>query len=324
MVLRNNIYKISGLGKPVKWWVGLLCGAAFSFVPTGCKPGTDEVAQAKEHQVITAAETVPAKKMVTLGGTVTEIVCALGDCNAIVATDLTSTYPKHMQQLPSMGYRNNIKAEGIISTGADFVLAEADYLDESVVDQLSSTGVAMHVVENNLSKESTIKMVQQLGKLLGKEAKAKELQERIEADFAQVNKHLAEASSRPKVLFVYARGQGTLNIGGKNTFAEKMINLAGGQLAVNQLEEFKPLTAEAVIAANPDYLLFFDSGQQSLGGVEGIMSIPGIKETTAGKKKNIIAMDGLYLSGFGPRVGKAVDELVLKIHPELQATASVQ
>ena len=93
--------------------------------------------------------------------------------------------------------------------------------------------------------------------------------------------------------------------------------MAGGKLAVEDLEGFKPLTTEALIKANPDYLLFFDSGLESLGGIEGALSIQGVKETEAGKKRNFISMDGLYLSGFGPRVGEAVYDLALLIHPEL-------
>lgn len=307
------------------WWLAIAGSVVLGLATVSCTPGTQEQAVAAEKQQALAnpkeAENI---KIAALGGTITEIVCALNYCDNIIATDRTSTYPTHMQQLPSLGYRNNVKAEGVISTGADMVLAETNYLSPSVTDQLQSTGIMLHFFENKLNPESTRDMITNIGKLLGKEARAQELIQEIDADFNQLNTLLAGASTKPKVLFVYARGQGTLNIGGKGTFAENMIELAGGELAVPQIEDFKPLTAEAVIAANPDYLLFFDMGLQSIGGIEGALQVPGIKETTAGKNRNIIAMDGQYLSGFGPRVGKAALELAQKLHPELQPTASVK
>jgi len=56
-------------------------------------------------------------------------------------------------------------------------------------------------------------------------------------------------------------------------------------------------------------ILLFNSGLKSLGGVKGLLQIPGVAETNAGKNKAVITMDGALLSGFGPRVGKAAAHL---------------
>ncbi|WP_222707171.1 heme/hemin ABC transporter substrate-binding protein [Pontibacter qinzhouensis] len=282
-----------------------------------CTKGTSEQATAENTVVFQEPAGTSSVKIVTVGGTITETVCALGLCDNIVATDLTSSYPEHMRQLPSLGYRNSIKAEGIISTGAELVLVEAGYLDKVVEEQLAAANIKTYLFENKWSKAGSAELITALGKLLQQEGKATELVQELEQDFAEVNTLLQRAKTKPKVLFVYARGQGTLNIGGRKTFADAMLQLAGAQLAVPEIEDYKPLTAEAMIAANPDYLLFFDTGLQSLGGAGGVAAIPGIKETAAGKKNQVISMDGLYLSGFGPRLGKAVKELAWQLHPEL-------
>lgn len=98
-------------------------------------------------------------------------------------------------------------------------------------------------------------------------------------------------------------------VAGDHTQLSEMITLAGGQNATGGFEDFKPLTAESVIAANPDVILMFDSGKASLSSEGGVLAVPGVKSTTAGKNNAVIAMDGQYLSGFGPRVGKALVEL---------------
>jgi iron complex transport system substrate-binding protein len=94
---------------------------------------------------------------------------------------------------------------------------------------------------------------------------------------------------------------------------DKMITLAGAENAATGFNDFKPLTAEAMVAANPDVILLFDSGLQSLGGIEGLLKVPGVAQTNAGKNRKVIVMDGQLLTGFSPRVITAIKELSQKI-----------
>lgn len=59
------------------------------------------------------------------------------------------------------------------------------------------------------------------------------------------------------------------------------------------------------------------AGLESVGGVDGLLEIPGVAETPAGENRAVIAMDDQYLLGHGPRMGQALKELVLALHPEL-------
>jgi iron complex transport system substrate-binding protein len=261
-----------------------------------------------------------SERIITIGGTITEIVCALDACDLIVATDFTSTYPSDMQNLPSIGYRSNIKAEGIIAQNPTLILAEEGYMSPDIYTQLESAGIPFHTFENKTTIASTKKMIQEIGKVLGKEEEAKQVEAQLKEDLQQADSLLTKASTTPKVLFVYARGHGTLSICGTESFAGNIIPLAGGQIAVPEIKDYKPLTTEALIKANPDYILFFDTGLESLGGIEGALDLPGVMQTNAGKNRNILSMDGLYVSGFDSRVGKAVYDLAVMIHPELQTT----
>jgi iron complex transport system substrate-binding protein len=258
-------------------------------------------------------------KIVSIGGTLSEIICALGSCDQIIAADKTSTRPNTLQDLPSVGYRTGIKAEGILSLGADIVLAEEDHINAEVVTQLQSTSLPVHVFSHELNVTSTKKVIAEIGQILNKKQEAEELVSSLEKDLHSLDSLISLTSTKPRMLFVYARGLGSLSICGKNTFAEELIKMAGAQFAVDEVFDYKPLTPEALVAANPDYILFFDSGLESLGGVEGALQIQGMMQTTAGEKKQILAMDGLLISGFGPGVGKAAIQLATSIHPELGA-----
>ena len=95
---------------------------------------------------------------------------------------------------------------------------------------------------------------------------------------------------------------------------QAIIEMAGGVNAVQGFENFMPLTSESLVEANPDAVLMFSSSVQSLEGDQGVLDIPGMRQTNAGRNNAIIAMDGPMLSSFGPRLGQAAKELNEHLH----------
>ena len=249
------------------------------------------------------------RKIITAGGTITEVVDALGYSDQIIATDITSTFPAGMRDLPSIGYRNQIKAEGILALGPDLVLIEEGYLNPDVVDQLKAAMVNIEVFTKPTTVEGTKKLVTDLAAFFEEEEKGKVVIAAVDADIADLNSYLEEVESTPKAIFVMARGPETVFIAGDKTFASEMFKLAKIEGTATGFDEFAPLTPESLVSMNPEYLVFFDSGIQSVGGKDGLVAIQGIDQTTAFKEDHIVALDGQYLSGFGPRVGKAALDL---------------
>jgi iron complex transport system substrate-binding protein len=268
--------------------------------------------------IITAAPlAAQSVRIITAGSGVTETVCALGDCDKIVASDRTSLYPASIQQLPSIGYRTGINAEGILSLKPTMVIAEKEYLDAPVLDQLKSSGVELVIVEQRYSFDETKIAINQIGRALGKTEEAKKLIAKNESELKEAEAMLSKTKSKPKVICVYNRGTSTMSIAGQKTFAE-ILRYVGASNAYPEVSGYKPLNTEALIAANPDYLVMISTGLESIGGVDGVLKIPGVAQTSAGKLKQIVAVESLKLTNFGPRFGEAVKELVLLLHPELQ------
>jgi iron complex transport system substrate-binding protein len=257
-----------------------------------------------------AAEEVPEqRKLITAGGTVTEIVHELGFGDQIIATDITSTFPARMQELPSIGYRNQIKAEGILALGPELMLAEEGYMTPDVVSQLQAAGIEIKFFAKPTSIEGTRKIISEIAEYMAVPEKGAELLSQLDKDLAELSAYLGDKSEQPSMAFVMARGQEMVFVAGEDTFSASLMQLAGIRSAGVGFKDFVPLTPEALASMNPDYLLFFESGLQSIGGKEGVKNIRGIESTTAFQKDQILAYDGLYLSGFGPRVGKAALEL---------------
>jgi iron complex transport system substrate-binding protein len=253
-------------------------------------------------------------KILTIGGAITEVVFALGAGDQIIATDQTSMYPEATDQIEKIGFVRSLTAEPVIAMGPDMILASPSAGPPDVITQIKSSGIPFHTIAYDTKLEGTKAMIAQVGDLLGKQTEAAALWASVEEDLNQLQTFLAVERKKPTVLFIYARGAGTLMVSGTGTAADEMIRIAGGTNAIASFEQYKPLTPEAVITANPDVILMLDDGIESVGGMAEVLKIPGVAQTPAGKAGRIVHMNDLYLLGFGPRLGKAALELAQHLY----------
>ena len=266
----------------------------------------------KEHN--SNATTKSAPSIISIGGATTETIFALGAGQHVKAVDVTSTYPNQVHTLPKLGHLSNISFENALSFNPTNIISIDDQSGTSLFEQVKQSSTPLNLVKAPQSVDDTKALITEIGAVLQKEEEAEALIKIIDADLAALNDYLSsQQEDAPRVLFIYSRGSDMLMVGGSGTTADAMITLAGGENVGNSFEGFKPLSPEAVIRDNPDVILLFNSGLESLDGIEGVLKMPGIAETNAGKNKKIVAMDGHYLLGFGPRVGEAALELAKNI-----------
>ena len=248
-------------------------------------------------------------RIVSLGGAVTEIVFALGHGNKVVGVDASSSYPEAVSDIAKVSYHRRLSAEGIISLAPTLVIATTEAGPPEVIQQLRGAGISILILPHEPTVECTIEKIQIIGSALNKEKKAAEIIGQINRDLILIETKIQKHIKKQKIIFIYARGKGNLMVAGKETAANTMVELAGAVNAVQDYKGYKPLTAEAVVAAAPDVILLMDSGLLSIGGAEKIWSIPGISLTPAGKSKRYQAVNGLRFLGFGTRVTQAALEL---------------
>ncbi|MGH8573918.1 MAG: heme/hemin ABC transporter substrate-binding protein, partial [Gammaproteobacteria bacterium] len=130
------------------------------------------------------------------------------------------------------------------------------------------------------------------------------LRSRVERALAGV-----PAGAGPRVLFLMGRQQGAPIASGAGTSAHAMIELAGGTNALTGFSGYRPVSPEALAQARPEVLLVPEHVLGVMGGAQAILSQPGIELSCAGRNRRLVVMDGLYLLGFGPRLGEAVSDL---------------
>jgi iron complex transport system substrate-binding protein len=246
-----------------------------------------------------------SQKIVSLNGAISEIICAIGEESQLVGVDVTSTYPASLSKLPKTGHNRNVNIEAIIALQPTHVFAFEESLKQEAASQLKAAGIDLVYFEEPKTLEGVRALINEVGKRVQHENSGSVLLETLDNDLKQ----LKPLQDSPRVLFIYARGAGALTVAGSATSVDEMLHLSGARNAAADVDGFKPYTSEAAIKANPDILLLFDSGLESLGGVEGLLAVPGIAQTNAGRAKRVYAMDGLLLSGFTPRTGKALLQL---------------
>ena len=272
----------------MKWkWIVMVIS-----MTVGC---SKDAAESKENGKVDADN--PFSRIVTVPGNVTETVFALGMGQAVVGACASSQYPDAVEDLPKVGYRNHLNAEGILSLSPELVIATEEAGPEEVMKQIQEAGIPVEIVAAERSLDGAVERIHQVAALVGRESEGQALVETIQQGIGEVVK----PSDAPTVLFIYV-ARNTSMVAGTGTAAESMIELAGGVNAVTDFADFKPMNPEEIVAANPDFILLDNSGLEALGGVDEAIALPGVSETTAGRERQVIAMDTTLLLGFGPRL----------------------
>ena len=257
-----------------------------------------------------------ADRIVSLGGDATEILYALGLQDSIVAVDTTSMAPPEaLKEKPNVGYMRALSAEGVLSTGATAIVASAQAGPPEVVNALKSANLRFLGLPGNESPHNVAEKILIIGKTFGREEQAKALAARVEAGLKEVEERRKKITKPVRAIFVLGVTNGRATVGGAETAADTMMQLAGATNAAD-FKNYKPLTSEALLSISPEVVITMRrhgaTDNQTL-----LASLPGYKESPAGKNGRLIEMEGHYLLGFGPRTHEAALELMSKLYPDL-------
>lgn len=246
-------------------------------------------------------------RVLCIGGALTEIVYRLGAGELLVGTDTTSLYPEAAQKTAKVGYARQLSAEGVLSLRPTVVIAGAEAGPPTAIEQLRTAGVSLVRAAPGHDIETLVANVQRVAAALARRAAGDALAAELRAQWQQVQARVARGG--PRVLFVLSHVANNVQVSGHGTAAHALIEAAGGVNALSGFNGYRPLTAEAVIAAAPEVIVTTTQGVQALGGEARLLAQPGLALTPAGRAQRVLARDGLYLLGWGPRVPQAVQEL---------------
>jgi iron complex transport system substrate-binding protein len=256
-------------------------------------------------------------RIVSLWGNVTETVFALGLGDRVVGRDIATTFAE-ARDLPVVTRGHDVSAESVLSLRPTLVLASTDSGPPEAISQIRNVGVPVLVLRNPERVQDIGERIHEIAAALGVPAAgervAREARERIRAEQARI----PEGGRKPKVAFLYVRGQaGVYLMGGPGSGADSMIAAAGGTdagTAAGFTRDFTPMTSEALVAEAPDVFLLTTTGLESVGGIDGLLQIPGIAQTPAGRDRRVATIEDGLLYSFGSRTPEALRLLIDQLH----------
>jgi iron complex transport system substrate-binding protein len=267
------------------------------------------------------ARRTDARRVVVIGGALAEIVYALGANARLVGADTTCTFPDAARQLPKVGYQRALSAEGLLSLRPDLVLASAEAGPPAVLTQIKNAGVAVQTFAEGHDVDTVRAKIGGVASALDAQSAGAALLARFDRDWQTACDRVAASplvkkergGNAPRVLFVLNHTGNQALVAGQRTAADAMLAYAGASNAMQGFNGYRPLTAEALVAAGPDIVLTTDEGLTAVGSSKALLAAPGFAETPAGREQRIVSLDALFLLGFGPRLPEAVVQLHRKL-----------
>jgi iron complex transport system substrate-binding protein len=250
-----------------------------------------------------------AARIVAVGGSVTEVVFALGEEDRLVARDSTSIFPQEATELPDVGYIRALSPEGVMSVDPNLILMLEGSGPQETVDVLQKSGIAIVDVPEEFTAEGILEKVRAVGSALGVPKKAEVLANQLKADLDAAQGDTANVSPSLRVLFILSTRGGRIIASGVDTAADGIITLAGAENAISEFTGYKQLSDEAILSAAPDVVLMMDRRGNHGVGTRELFNHPALAQTPAGKNNKLIKMGGQYLLGFGPRTANAIRDL---------------
>lgn len=259
------------------------------------------------------------ERIVSLSKQLTEIIFAVGGDTALVGVDLSSTYPEAAKKLTTVGYHRALTAEGIISLNPTVIWHDGNIGPDNVVAQLNQVGIPLRLFKAGPTIDSTKELVMRVAAEFHNEKKGKELCDKLDADMAKLDDARKKYTDKPKVLIVhFGQAMNQYFVMNRNGTAQKMLEWAGADNATDTAQKWKNLSAEVMVAAQPDVILATDYGFDLQGSIEKFKQLPGIALTPAAKNNRIYRIEEHDLIYLGPRTGENVLSLMKIVHKQDQ------
>ena len=192
------------------------------------------------------------ERIISIGGSITEIVYALGEQDRLIARDTTSSYPNAVENLPDVGYMRALSPEGVLSVDPTLIIAEDGSGPQETIQVLEAAEIPFVTIPDGFDRAAVATKIQSVAQALGVPEKGAVLAADIDAQLAALD---TDVDNPARVMFILSTQGGRIMASGTNTAADGIITLAGGTNAVSGFEGYKPLTDEAVTLAAPDVIV---------------------------------------------------------------------
>lgn len=250
-------------------------------------------------------------------GTLGNIVFALGLGAHVVGRDTSTAFPSavHLPLVTNTGHTLN--AEAVLALHPSVVLVDEQTIPQQAVDQVRESNIPVVEFSSTRSLATTPTLIRAVAAALGVHDAGEALVTRTEDQITAARRSVPNPSGDPTIAFVYIRGPHLVLLAGPGSGADDLISSLGGKDAADAADlsgAFTAITAEAMVKANPDVILVMTQGADSVGGIDGVLKLPGIADTNAGRARRVVQMDQTEILAFGPDTGQVLGSLARAIY----------
>ena len=276
---------------------------------TGCSTAQSKAIEISSARATTieSSESPLTQKVVALANGAGEIISAMGFKSILIGRDIAST-DVDLKSVPIVTSGHQVVAEKIIALTPDLVIVDKSTGPQSALDALAVAGIRVVTTPEAWTLGDMPAKVRAIADAIGVPASGAALNTALNSSLEK----LQESPEKSRVVFLYLRGGSSIYlIGGKGSGADSLISAVGALDvgAATLTNPFSAMTSELLASLNPDVLLVMSKGLQSVGGVSGLVQLPGIAQTAAAKNRRVIAVDDSLLLSFGPRTPDLIEQL---------------
>ena len=260
---------------------------------------------------VTPVEKLTDVKIVALANGAAELIAAMGYLDNLVGRDIASSTPE-LKDVPVVTSGHQVIPETIIALQPTLVIVDDATGPGSALTKLESAGIRIVKISQSWNMKDLLVKVEQIGRAIKAPQSAALLRNILSESINGNLVGLSSTEKKLKVAFLYLRGTSSIYlVGGQGSGADYLINATGAiDVGAQKLAKpFTPLTAETMAQLNPDLILVMIAGLESVGGVSGLVELPGIAQTQAGKNRQVVSVDDSLLLSFGPRTPSLINEL---------------
>ena len=255
----------------------------------------------------------PARRIISLAPSITEILFALGLNEEIAAITNFCDYPEAVLGKPRIGGFVNPDTEKIVSLKPDLIIGIRDGNRMDTVHRLNDFGFPVYLIDPK-GFDGVLGTIKNIGDVVGREKESRRLIKEL-VDKRENMITLTRSLSKPKVFFQV--GDVPLITVGKGTLADDLIRLAGGRsISENELVSYPSYGIETILARAPE-IIIMTSMESKKDHMNLVKKWQNWKSIPAVKMNAIYVIDSNLVDRPTPRIAEGLEALVRIIHPEV-------
>lgn len=245
------------------------------------------------------------ERIVAAGGSVTEVLFALGLGEQLVAVDTSSVYPQAATRLPKIGYYRQLSPEGVLAQQPTVLVGHSQMGPAEVLAQIAAMGIEVVNVPHGYQTDSLYQLITTLAQRFNRQQQGASLVAEIRQQLSQLaGQHVTPVA----MAFLVSVGERGLMAAGSNTMPDALFDSAGITNAFGAVAGYQPVSVEALMAGAPTHLLVPAHAAAGQSAAE-LCQLPALRFWAQQQGCQLSIVDPLIFMGLSPRLPQAVAQL---------------